>query len=689
MHGFEANPEPTPSSAGPGGLGRTWRRLTVAHPAITDAGARRRAEFLSGLLTLAIPLGSAAAWLRAWADPAFLEGSIAAQLGVVALLLIYVVSRSRFAVLAAWLCCVAAQVIALAISLFHRELWVLFGYVSAPILLAGIVLPVRATVIFSATAAVALVARALVAPTPDVDVFLSAALPFLFGVTALVALGTRIRDGLERDRRAELQESEARYRRLFDASFGGYAIVEEGAVVEVAGDAAELLGRSADALLGEPIADVLHRDEASLERLVVDGGTTELSFERADGERAELEMVGSEVPYQGRSARLFALRDMSDRRRMDAILQSSERALALGQVAAGVAHEINNPLSFITANVEALEQRNLTSPELAGVAEELAEIREGAERIRVIVNDMRALSTPAHDLEPVDVRGVVDLALRMTKGELASRAQVEVHGEEQAFVLGSKAKLGQVFVNLLVNAARALPEGQPGEQRVRVFLAKADQSVRIEVADTGQGIPADVLPRVFDPFFTTRKTGSGMGLGLAICHTIVRAHGGEITVESGRKGTVFTVTLPLTSERPAPKVVSTKRTPEMRVLVIDDEAALCRAISKMLKGHEVMIAHGAAEGLQLARVSDPDVILCDLVMPDGGGAAVVDGLARDGEGRDRRVVLMTGGAFTPADREFLDRFAGQVLAKPMRAADVRGACATIMTARVAERAGAS
>ncbi|WNG61443.1 GAF domain-containing protein [Archangium gephyra] len=225
----------------------------------------------------------------------------------------------------------------------------------------------------------------------------------------------------------------------------------------------------------------------------------------------------------------------------------ADRLATIGQLAAGVVHEINNPLSFLLNNL-ALVKRGMGQSRPPEVTQALADVNEGAERVRLIVQDLKLLSSPDEmERGPVEVGKVVRSAVKLAAHEIRNRAHVVESLDEVPRVRGSEARLCQVFLNLLLNAAHAISPGQPEHNRIQVSAREVSgERVLVEVSDTGCGIPPELLERVFDPFFTTKPVGVGSGLGLSVCRRIIGAHGGELTVESepGR-GTTFQVFLPV------------------------------------------------------------------------------------------------------------------------------------------------
>jgi signal transduction histidine kinase len=231
-------------------------------------------------------------------------------------------------------------------------------------------------------------------------------------------------------------------------------------------------------------------------------------------------------------------------REKEVALAHGERMATLGTLAAGIAHEINNPIAFVSANLN-----QITEAWKAGTAEApeeiLAETREGVERIRAIVQELLSLARRGEGVtEQIDLRDVVRSVLPILRHEARDRARIETSLQAVPPVLGDDRLLGQVVLNLALNGLQAIAPGRPGANLLVLSTAYEDGSTWLVVRDTGGGIPPDVLPKIFDAFFTTKAPGSGTGLGLAVTHQIVSQHRGRIDVETGPDGTQVTVELP-------------------------------------------------------------------------------------------------------------------------------------------------
>jgi len=359
----------------------------------------------------------------------------------------------------------------------------------------------------------------------------------------------------------------------------------------------------------------------------------------------------------------------------------SERLASLGVLAAGVAHEINNPLAWVISNVRVAEGmlEELPSDARAAVAqvrEALRDAADGAERVRRIVAELKTFSRPDEEARgPVDVRALLDSALAMARHEIKHRAYVAVDlPQEPLAVDANAARLGQVFLNLLVNAAQAIPEGHADRNEIRLSARLEGGRVRADVSDTGVGIAPEHLPRIFDPFFTTKPVGVGTGLGLAICHGIVTALGGEIRVASEPGcGTTFTVFLPAAdpSRLPAPAEAAPPvdvhpAARRGRVLVVDDEPGIGAAIRRVLRReHDVVAATSGREALAVIQSqTDFDAVLCDVMMPELTGMELYRMLRAELPALADRIVFMSGGAFTPEALEFLSAVPNARIAKP-------------------------
>ncbi len=281
-----------------------------------------------------------------------------------------------------------------------------------------------------------------------------------------------------------------------------------------------------------------------------------ISVRHRSGRRVDLDLAmksyGSDF-----SEFVAIVRDVTERKALEARLIRADRMASLGTLAAGVAHEINNPLTYVLLHLgylarelpklgAALRGNDDAERRLDDLGRRIAETLDGVERVELIVRDLKLFSRPeAERREPVDVRRVIDSAANMAASEIRHRARLRKEYMHVRPILATEARLGQLFLNLLVNAAQAIPEGEADKNEISISVHEKGERVVVEVRDTGCGIPPEVQARIFDPFFTTKPVGVGTGLGLSICHGIVESLGGEIRVESRPgAGSKFTVLLP-------------------------------------------------------------------------------------------------------------------------------------------------
>ena len=266
----------------------------------------------------------------------------------------------------------------------------------------------------------------------------------------------------------------------------------------------------------------------------------------------------------------------------------------------------------------------------------------------------------------------------MAWNEIRHRAQLVKRYGVVPSVKANEARLGQVFLNLIVNAAQSLPEGRAEHNEICVSTRLEGKRVIVEVSDTGAGIPHEIIGRIFDAFFTTKPVGVGTGLGLAICHRLVTDIGGELTVQSEvGKGTTFRVALPVADEperKVAPPVEQVPGTGRRgRILVVDDEELVLHSVQRMLfKEHDVVAVSAATEALALCARGDAfDVILCDLMMPDMTGMDFHRWLSGVAPQLANRLIFMTGGAFTAKAQQFLAETPNEHIEKPFHPANLR------------------
>ncbi|MDB5220687.1 MAG: sensor histidine kinase/response regulator [Myxococcaceae bacterium] len=493
------------------------------------------------------------------------------------------------------------------------------------------------------------------------------------------------------------EQERARLRALLETLNEGVVIIDgDGAVVMLNRAARRIMGLGSALVLLETMTTLdvrrldmtlLPKEEHPLARARRGEAffDTEMLLVR-DGELRRVMTSCSNTMDGGEVAlAIVVFRDITGRRQLEERLAQTERLASIGTLAAGVAHEINNPLAVVMTNIDLVLEQICAPLDCGGaplgageIAAMLRDAQTGAERIRKIVS---GLTTFAHrgveTSSLVDVRAVLETAVDLAFNEIRHRATLVTAYGDVPHVEVDDAQLCRVFVHLLVNAAHALSEKALARNEIRVVTSTdCNGAAVVEICDSGPGIPAEVLPRIFDPFFTTKDVGAGTGLGLSICRNIVLAMGGEIGVDS-RQGFGTTLRIVLPPGTPAhgavsPTIPEEPVAPRATVLVVDDEPAIGVLLKRVLTEDDVTLATSVTQALEIIATGMVfDVILSDLMMPERSGMEFYDELCRVAPEQVARVVFVTGGAFTPAAVSFLARVPNERVAKPFGADRIR------------------
>ena len=452
-------------------------------------------------------------------------------------------------------------------------------------------------------------------------------------------------------------------------------------------------------------------------RVLLPAGQSNESIDRAveslaHGESAEMETAlvrknNSHVWVKGRLSvmrdpdvpeRIFlalSCRDITFERRVQRQMMRAERVIAVGMIASDIGHEINNPLSYAKSNLDYcveiwgdikeilhdVEDARLDDlrEDIEGFGEAISEATDGVDRTCRIASNLRALSNMQDATkDAVELEAVIRAAASLARTTLRGHAQLDLRLDKAPRVHGNEAQLAQLFLNLLLNAADAIEPGHAHENVVRITFTEkpAQNSVIVDLSDTGSGIPKDHLTRIFDPFFSTRANAANTGLGLTICQTIAHAHRGTIRALSVEgKGATFRITLPLYQPHTAISEPSLVQMPEdgdllerLRVAVIDDEWPILRVIKRLLsRHHDVMLYDSALDALtSMTRASDPgvDIILCDLAMPDIDGLTFFELLCDRAPHLRSRVFFLTGGTLDKGQQDMINEHGVPVIYKP-------------------------
>ncbi|AUX26955.1 transcriptional regulator [Sorangium cellulosum] len=504
--------------------------------------------------------------------------------------------------------------------------------------------------------------------------------------------------------------SEERYREIVELSSDVLATIDqEGNLTRLNVRFEVLFGHSRQAWIGRPItALAVAADVPVLRALVMSASHSEAPREATVRcqTRAGLTKVMTVriTRLYGEDASLAVMRDVTEEVARRAQILHSEKLASIGQVAASVAHELNNPMAWVMANLEQIRSgaHKLVAaarPVATGSYEELLraidlidkschEALAGVERMRDIVTDLNLFSSSSERKpERVDLVDVIELALRMTGPQLSQLCRIERRYGEMPPLVGYPGKLSQVFVNLFINAAQAMPNRPRDENMVRV-TTRFDAGVHhVEVEDNARGMPPEVVERIFDPFFTTKEESARPGIGLWVSRNIVEEQRGTMTVSSqAGVGTTFTIRLtgldPADLPVPLPPPESPRPSSRGTILFVDDEPMLLNAFARAFEErHEVLVAKSGHEALELlrARGGRIDAIVCDLLMPQMSGMALYDEIGEHFPQLLPKMAFMSGGAFTPSARAFVERVDNPKIAKPISLDDLERVIADLLS----------
>ena len=508
-----------------------------------------------------------------------------------------------------------------------------------------------------------------------------AALAFVRAVLAQAAIA------LENARLVELLSSGKReWEQTVDAINQAICFIDpQGAVRRANRVFAELIKLPVTALPGRPWITLLPAAWADpVGRLIRSPGASPVEV-RAGERTLIVTAIGTGEP----GAAVLLFEDQTEKRRLQDQLLQSEKMSAIGQLIAGVAHDLNNPLASVVGFSDLLGEAADVPPRLA---EPLAVIRQEAERASGIVRNLLSFARRQEgERQLQSIRPILESTILLLKNQLmASKIdltftaepglpEVEVHANQ----------IKQVFVNIINNAAQAIRGANRSGGRITVLAKCWLDGVAVSIADNGPGMPESVAQHVFEPFFSTKSEGEGTGLGLSICQGIVKEHGGSMTVDPGPgTGATFTVELPGASRArvsgpvaavPAEMLATATAAEPLRVLVVDDEPHILHYMQATLEswGHTVVLASDGSQALKRALTQPFDLIICDLRMPRLGGREMYQTLAQMHPAVAERMVFATGDTVRGDTLQFLERLGRPFLHKPFKLDELRRVLADV------------
>ena len=473
-----------------------------------------------------------------------------------------------------------------------------------------------------------------------------------------------------------LARSEARYRHLVESASDAIVTLDANGRFTTVNHAAEnISGYRREELVGQWFAPMLPDDDLPKalahfqQALAGETGLFESQFYRKDGEVRTISITYS-TPQKDEEV-LCLIRDVTDQKMLQEQLIQSEKMSAIGQLVSGVAHELNNPLAGISAFAQLLLAEKRFPPDQRTAAETI--YSEARRASRIVQNLLTFARQHKAEKVPTALNQVLDDTLELRGYELRVRG-IDVRREYDESLPDTMAdahQLQQVFLNLITNAEQAMEQRDGHHHRLTVRTRRTGDRIRIEVEDTGGGIPANLIERIFNPFFTTKPTGSGTGLGLSISLGIVREHEGKIWAENVPQGGArFIVELPVIQPRASGEFQTIAQIhpvgDSLRVLVVDDEASVRVSLQRYLagRGHDVETTASGEDALARLRATSYDAVIVDMRMPDLSGEQLFERLRSNDPAHAERVIFTTGDLVNEQMRRFLDGTGRPCVPKP-------------------------
>ena len=493
----------------------------------------------------------------------------------------------------------------------------------------------------------------------------------------LIGTVATLRDITEPKRAQDtLSRSEARYRNLVESASDAIVTLDANGRFTTVNHAAEIIsGYRREELVGQWFAPMLSDDElpkalAHFQKaLAGETGLFETQFYRKDGEGRTISVTYS-TPQRDEEV-LCLIRDVTDQKMLQEQLIQSEKMSAIGQLVSGVAHELNNPLAGISAFAQLLLAEKRFPPDQRTAAETI--YSEARRASRIVQNLLTFARQHKAEKGPAAINQVLDDTLELRGYELRVRG-IDVRREyDEALpdTMGDAHQLQQVFLNLITNAEQAMERAEGRHHRLTVRTRRSGDAIRIEIEDSGSGVPANLLERIFNPFFTTKPTGHGTGLGLSISLGIVREHEGRIWAENAPQGGArFVVELPVIVPRVSgefPAALAAHPVGDsLHILVVDDEASVRVALQRYLaaRGHDVETTASGQDALGLLRAGEYDAVIVDMRMPDLSGEQLFEQLRSADREHAERVIFTTGDLVSEQMRRFLDGSGRPCVPKP-------------------------
>jgi two-component system cell cycle sensor histidine kinase/response regulator CckA len=503
------------------------------------------------------------------------------------------------------------------------------------------------------------------------------------------------------DTREKLYVAEQRYRSVMEnASCGIFIIDQEGIISDLNKQAELIFGDQRAQLIDNNFITRVHPEEQDYAAVQIQKLLTEKRIGPNIGRIMQPSGVIRDVEFSAvcidnKDEKLIfsILNDITERNRLREQTLLSDKLSTVGTLAAGIIHEINNPMTFLLANLEyinkqiqvVMHDKKKQQDFLQKLNEIIEESIQGVQSVNTIIKDLKGFARVDYKhFVPANVHEAISVAIHMAHSQYKNKAKLETDfAVDMPLLMLDVNKLEQVILNLIVNAAQAMDNSNYCNNLICIKTTKEINAIRIDISDTGIGISSDILPRIFEPFFTTKPVGVGTGLGLSICYDIVKNMGGEIKVDSvPQKGTVFSIYLPMqltvSPGAESPKLEPVIETPK-NILVVNDSPALLIIIKRILEKHHQVTTCDSRAALELL-VSPKkkfDAIITDLNMPDISGIDIYKYVSKNIPELENRIIFITSGAYTAMMKEFISSINNPLLEKPFTTNQLQQALSNI------------
>jgi PAS domain S-box-containing protein len=480
----------------------------------------------------------------------------------------------------------------------------------------------------------------------------------------------------------ERVRAEKLFHDMFTTSAIGMYIVQNSKFKLINPQFSENLGYTEDELLNKNYQDIVFPEDRSKVKekatAMLKGRSTspyEYRYITGNGETRWVSESVASIEYHGKKATLGTSMDITELKELEQELLTSSKLASVGELAAGIAHEINNPLTGVMGFAQLLVEKKDTPREISKDLESI--YQESKRAVRIVQNLLRFARQYKPEKKYVDINELIESTLELQSYELKiNNIKVEKNfGTGIPLIIGDYNQLQQVILNIVVNAQQAITETKL-RGRIIITTFAENGHVKISIADSGPGITSETMSKIFDPFFTTKQVGKGSGLGLSVCHGFVTEHGGKLYAESiPGKGATFFIELPImlkntgvVKEKEAAQTEKGKITSKHtgKILVVDDEPAICDILEKILseEGHEVDTARSGRIAVNKLAAKKYDICIIDLKMPGMGGSELFSIIQQTYPELSDKVLFITGDTVTVDTHDILQSTGRPYLTKP-------------------------